>query len=244
MKRAMGVLATAAGVLWIGVLGLAVLGLAVEAAAQSPDICRRTGYRLDSSVRAAESIMTVNQNGHCSSALNQSSLREPRVERRPTSGQVEFNGNNYVYTPNPGFTGGDRFVVSWANAPDGSRVALTVSVRVEPPGSPALQTAAAQVNAPRRTGTCRVSGAGIHGDQSRFGAETITVSRNFRCGGSWTGVSGITLETPPSHGTVELSGNRHTYTPTPGYTGTDSYVYRVSHAAGRIAVTVNVTVIP
>lgn len=108
---------------------------AAPACAQTDSTCNRTGYNLGSSVRATESTMTVSRNGRCGSALNSRNISDPRIDRQATNGRVTFNGNNYVYVPNPGYTGGDRFVVSWANDTRGSRVTLTVGVRVEPPGA-------------------------------------------------------------------------------------------------------------
>jgi hypothetical protein len=234
MRRIIGALA---------LVGAIALGTAGDSAAQPTDTCRRTAYRLDSSVRAAESIMNVNQDGRCGSRLNQSFLREPRIERRATNGRVELDGNNYVYIPNPGFTGGDRFVVSWANAPDGSRVALTVSVRVDPPGTPPPAAAAA----PRTPARC--GGTGFHIDREHpIWSETLTVRANQRCDRMITGMQydrGIRIDRPAANGQVEVGPNSYSYVPNPGFTGSDEF--RISWfnplVGSRVGVAVNVRVL-
>lgn len=240
---------------WRGVSGLvAVLVFAASAGevrGQEGGFCRRTGYRIDNAVRAVEQTMTVSRDGRCGSAISATSLEDTRLDRRPANGRVELDGINYVYMPNSGYVGGDRFVVSWINRNNNARVTATVNVRVAPPGAGSAsatrssQGGAAVPTAPVARGTCTGAGGGLLGPEARFTAESMTVSRNFRCSGSWTGsASSLTVTTPPSHGRVEISGNRHTYTPNPGYTGSDSYIYSVVHPQGRISVTVNVAVIP
>jgi hypothetical protein len=236
MQRIIAALALAAGI--------SALAPAPDAAAQSPNVCRRTGYRLDSSVRAAESVMTVTQNARCSSALQQTNLRDPRVERRPTSGRVELDGNNYIYVPNPGFTGGDRFVVSWANAPDGARVNLTVNVRVDPPGAspPAPVSAARAPRAPAQL--CRYLANGALTDQMQYGNGSMIVARNRACRVSLNGIVVTGVASEPSNGHVQVNGGTYEYVPNPNFTGTDRFSVTYNVQGHNITNVVNVQVVP
>ena len=53
----------------------------------------------------------------------------------------------------------------------------------------------------------------------------------------------VAVATQPSHGTVTVSGTTITYTPTVGYSGSDSFTYTATNAGGTsAAATVNITV--
>jgi hypothetical protein len=49
---------------------------------------------------------------------------------------------------------------------------------------------------------------------------------------------------PPAHGAVTISGTTVTYTPTSGYSGSDSFRYVASNAGGSSSATVSITVLP
>ncbi|MCM2474840.1 tandem-95 repeat protein [Rhizobium sp. CG5] len=52
----------------------------------------------------------------------------------------------------------------------------------------------------------------------------------------------VTVASAPSHGTATASGTSITYTPTSGYSGTDSFTYTASNATGDSTATVSLTV--
>ncbi|MCX8477783.1 MAG: putative Ig domain-containing protein, partial [Sphingomonas sp.] len=55
----------------------------------------------------------------------------------------------------------------------------------------------------------------------------------------------VAVTTAPSHGTAIAAGTSITYTPTPGYSGTDSFQYNATNATGTSAqATVSITVAP
>ena len=81
---------------------------------------------------------------------------------------------------------------------------------------------------------------------TRFAAASMTVAPNGRCAHSST-LSDARVDTPPRNGRLEGGTGGFTYTPNPGFVGSDSYVYSGevsgrSRASGRIAITVSVTV--
>ncbi|CAK0748003.1 hypothetical protein WCLP8_1860005 [uncultured Gammaproteobacteria bacterium] len=53
---------------------------------------------------------------------------------------------------------------------------------------------------------------------------------------------GVASDDQPSHGTLALSGNTYTYTPTPSYTGDDSFLVNVSNGTASVAHTVTLHV--
>jgi hypothetical protein len=64
------------------------------------------------------------------------------------------------------------------------------------------------------------------------GGGTVETVKDTPIGGTVPGTGG-TVATPPSNGTVSVDGNgRWIYTPSPGFTGTDSFVVRTQCAEG------------
>lgn len=56
------------------------------------------------------------------------------------------------------------------------------------------------------------------------------------------GTLAYAIGTPPSHGTVTIAGNVATYTPAAGYTGADTFTYRVGYGRAVREATVSMTV--
>lgn len=54
--------------------------------------------------------------------------------------------------------------------------------------------------------------------------------------------SSVTVGTPPTHGTVVISGTNATYTPAPGYSGSDSFGYTATNASGSSSAVVYLTI--
>jgi len=120
-----------------------------------------------------------------------------------------------TYTPAAGFVGKDTYTYTLTN---GGIVSdpITVTISVKPVGSPdADQTA---VNTP----------------------VTTTVTAND--GPSGTGTT-VTAGTAPLHGSIVVNPpGTITYTPTAGYTGTDTYTYTLTTADGVISDPITVTI--
>ncbi|WP_345938800.1 beta strand repeat-containing protein, partial [Sphingomonas yabuuchiae] len=80
------------------------------------------------------------------------------------------------------------------------------------------------------------------------GAVSMTVAANSTANAVTLALSGgaatsVAVATPPSHGTATASGTGISYTPTAGYSGSDSFTYAATNASGTSApATVTVTV--
>ncbi len=146
------------------------------------------------------------------------------VPSGPSHGTVTITGTAITYTPTTGYYGTDSFTYTATNA-GGTSAAATVSITVNPM-LPVAQPVSTTVT---NNSTNNVIPLVINGGPA---------------------VS-IAILNPPQHGTVVVSGagagkqgnagNNSgsglsiSYTPTPGYTGPDSFTYTASNAAGTSA---------
>ncbi|MFZ1640439.1 MAG: Ig-like domain-containing protein [Candidatus Contendobacter sp.] len=138
----------------------------------------------------------------------------------PLNGRATVSGNAIVYTPTAGYTGADSFgYMVRDNA--GQTATATVTVTVT-----SRKLTAVNDTATTQQGT----------------AVGINVLANDTGGVPPLVISAVSS---PLHGTATLSGSAIVYTPTAGYTGTDSFGYTVRDNAGQTATaTVTVTVTP
>ncbi|HEX7098544.1 MAG TPA: HD domain-containing phosphohydrolase [Acidimicrobiia bacterium] len=142
----------------------------------------------------------------------------------PSSGRADLLGPSVIlYSPAPGFSGADRFEYR-ACTPDGSCDIAVVTVRVE--GSNRAPVAA--------------------DDTARTGAETPVVIDILR---NDTDPDGDTLRVAsidqPSNGRVVSDRATATYRPAPGFSGDDTFTYRVCDEGGLCAdAAVTVSVVP
>jgi VCBS repeat-containing protein len=149
----------------------------------------------------------------------------------PAHGTVSlFPDGSFVYNPDPGFVGDDTFTYE-ANdgTTNGGVVAVTITVTpVAPPDQP--PAGAPDAYATAAGAALVVPGPGVLQNDTDPDGDPLTA----------------VLATGASHGTVTMSGDgSFTYTPDPGFAGTDSFTYRVSD--GRLTsaeVTVTITVNP
>ncbi|HEY2710739.1 MAG TPA: Ig-like domain-containing protein [Caulobacteraceae bacterium] len=131
------------------------------------------------------------------------------VPSGPSHGTVTISGTTITYTPTAGYTGADSFTYTATNAA-GTSAAATASITVN------AALAAPIANA--------VSAAVAYGSTNDPIVLNIT--------GSPTSVA---VGTGPSHGSVSVSGTTITYTPTAGYSGTDSFTYTATNGQGTSA---------
>lgn len=133
-------------------------------------------------------------------------------------GNVQINTDGtYVYTPKENFTGTDRFsytVCDDVPAPLKACATATVTITVVPEGNPSVNN---NVVANDDTGITEqdkpVSGNILSNDFDPDGDNLIL---------------NTTPVTPPSHGSVTiLPDGTYTYTPDPGFNGTDTFEYEV-----------------
>ena len=138
-----------------------------------------------------------------------------------------------TYTPAPGFSGADSFVVTVTDngtPPLSGTVTIPVTVQVlpQPPNRPPMPTA-----------------PGITTPQNTLG--TSTVSPNDPDAGQ---IQTFSISTPPANGTVTVTASGMvTYTPAPGFSGADSFVVTVTDngtppLSGTVTIPVTVQVPP
>jgi hypothetical protein len=132
----------------------------------------------------------------------------------PSRGTATVNSNGtFTYTPNAGFSGSDSFTYSILNS-DGTTATATVTIRVGPKAADQTVLATGVLK-----GTANQSGTAAEG-------------------------ANCSIATKPSHGTVIMNSDcTYIYTPDPGYSGQDSFVYNVTNPDGSTSsgtVTLNV----
>lgn len=114
------------------------------------------------------------------------------------------------YTPADGYTGPDSVTFRPRDAQGAAGAPVTVSLTVAPPPSPLTPFCVPASQLTVRAG--------------------VTARGALGCFFAQPG--GPELITAPSHGSVVLSDTGYRYTPAPGYTGADSFSYRVLSAGG------------
>jgi len=143
----------------------------------------------------------------------------------PNHGSVTINGNIATYTPTAGYSGSDSFTYK---VNDGTADSDTATVGIviraaSVTGSTNNLPVAQDVNATTTENT----------------AVTITLRGTDSDGDSLRYVK----VTDPTQGTISISGNTATYTPTAGYSGSDSFTYKVNDGtADSNTATVSITI--
>ena len=131
------------------------------------------------------------------------------VPTPPTHGTVTVNPDGTVtYTPNPNFSGTDTYTYQVCEKINPANCATaTATITVQPNQVTAVDdTATTPGNTP----------------------VAIPVLGNDTTTGAPLDPTSVTFPTPPAHGTVALNPDGTvTYTPTPGYLGTDTFTYQV-----------------
>lgn len=135
------------------------------------------------------------------------------IVTQPQNGVAFVRHNLLHYTPNPGFSGNDSFTFTVTNNYGESLPSpVTANVIVETVNrAPASTTLV--INAAANGGAVvvvpQVADA-TPGDTFTFG-----------------------IDTQPANGTAALNGNQFIYTPHAGFTGVDSFIYRVTDSNGQ-----------
>jgi uncharacterized protein YhjY with autotransporter beta-barrel domain len=125
----------------------------------------------------------------------------------PSHGLVSVQGNIATYTPALGYFGEDSFTYTATN-PAGTTAAATVRISIgslAPIASAAAMTV--QLNTPA----------------------TADLAGSIRA----SGLTGVSIGTQPSHGTVTVNGTQVTYTPSTDFFGADSFTYIAFGNAGK-----------
>ena len=132
-----------------------------------------------------------------------------------THGTVTLDSTGTLtYTPDPGFSGSDSFTYTLTG--DGGTSTATVSITVKP----------------------------IATDDTAVTPTNSTLSGNVAANDSGSSRS-TAVAASPTHGTLILNSNGvFTYTPAPGFSGSDSFTYTLTADGGEATGTVHLTVTP
>ncbi|CAH2031347.1 Ig-like domain-containing protein [Trichlorobacter ammonificans] len=144
----------------------------------------------------------------------------------PSHGTLSLNSNgSFTYTPTTGYSGSDSFTYRASDGPLTSAI-TTVSIAVKANQAP---VAVADSYSTNQNTALTVAAPGLLANDSDPEGSALTAQK----------------VTNPSHGTLSLNSNgSFTYTPTTGYSGSDSFTYRVSDGSlTSSAATVSLTVI-
>ena len=155
-------------------------------------------------------------------------IQSASVVTGPANGTLEFDGatGEFTYTPNPDYNGTDSFTYTVTDGTLTSDVATVTITITAVNDAPVASDDAYSVNQGQ---TLTVSGPGVVGNDFDVDGDAITA----------------TLVNGPASGTVTLNKDgSFTYTPTAGFSGTDSFTYQLSDGTttGNIA-TVSITVV-
>ena len=139
------------------------------------------------------------------------------VSSGPSHGTTSVSGKVVTYVPASGYQGPDSFQYT-ATGTGGTSAPATVTITVTAPAAPVAS--AKSVSTPFQT------------------AATIDLTSSV------TGAANsVAVSTAAGHGTTSVSGMVVTYTPAPGYYGSDSFAYTATGAGGTSApATVSITV--
>lgn len=138
-------------------------------------------------------------------ALSGGPANSVTISTPPAHGSVTLSGAVATYTPAPGYSGSDSFAYTATNV-SGVSVAI-VSLTVNP----------------------QVPIAGATSATMAFDTPTQIDLQSFIGGGL---PDSLAISTLPAHGTMTVNGTTVIYTPTAGYSGTDSFSYTATNAGG------------
>ncbi len=145
-----------------------------------------------------------------------------------TNGTLTASGGSFTYVPETGFVGSESFDYT---ASDGNGGSATATVTITVTAVQHAPVAGNDVYATQQDTPLNISAPGVLANDGDQDGNTLTVQT--------TPVSGA------SNGTVSLAvDGSFTYTPNAGFTGSDSFTYRVDDGTGRSAdgvVSINVS---
>jgi hypothetical protein len=143
-----------------------------------------------------------------------------------------------IYQPRDGYVGNDVFVVETFIPQDNGGVprrtlAVSATVQRDPvriASSPPAPSAAGSAPPSTPPAACRYLANGGFSEQTRYGQGTMIMAPNTSCSVQTTGIVISEVDTPPSHGRVNVGGATYTYIPNRDYIGPDrfSVVYNMT----------------
>ena len=126
------------------------------------------------------------------------------VVTNPSHGTISISGNTATYTPTANYNGSDSFTFKANDGTTDSNTA-TVSINVN-----AVNDAPVATNGNATTNEDTVKAITLNATDAD--GDTLSYS----------------VVTNPSHGTISISGNTATYTPTANYNGSDSFTFKAN----------------
>jgi hypothetical protein len=127
------------------------------------------------------------------------------VTSGPLHGTYAISGASITYTPTTNYSGSDSFTYTAANG-GGTSAAATVSITINP-GLPIANNVSATV---------------------AYNSTNNPISLSLTGGAA----TSVTVSTQAGHGTATASGTSISYTPTTGYSGSDSFQYTATNVSG------------
>jgi VCBS repeat-containing protein len=146
------------------------------------------------------------------------------IETKAAHGVVTVNDNGtFSYTPNAGYSGSDSFTYSVSDGKASDTATVTVTVTPPPNHAPVAVDDTATVAA----------GAAVTGNILANDTDADNDALH------------AALKTGPAHGVLTLADDgTYKYTPTAGYSGSDSFTYTVTDGKATSTATVSLTVTP
>jgi uncharacterized protein YhjY with autotransporter beta-barrel domain len=174
------------------------------------------------SAKSASTAYNTPTSINLSTSIAGTDITAVTITGQPAHGTVSVSGETATYTPSSTFYGGsDSFTYTVTN-PGGTSAPAAVTITVGPPAAP---TAAAK------------SASTVYNT-----AATIDLASSI----TGVDITSVSIATQPAHGTVSVSGETVTYTPSSTfYGGSDSFTYTATNPGGTSApATVSITVTP
>ncbi|SDZ75221.1 IPTL-CTERM protein sorting domain-containing protein [Thiothrix caldifontis] len=127
------------------------------------------------------------------------------------NGTVVLQDGKPMYTPNAGFSGTDSFTYTVSDGKDTASATVTVTVTAV---TPALEAT---------TDNFTVDASNPSSSLDVLANDKIPADQSVI----------LTIVNNPTHGTAIIQNNKIIYTPTAGYSGTDTFTYRITDDAGN-----------
>ncbi len=188
----------------------------------------------DDYVVAMNTVLSISAPGFLANDvdLDGDAISASSINDSPDNGTVTaFTTGSFSYTPNPGFTGTDSFDYRIADGQGNFSTPATVTIEVVTPAGP-IPLALPDSYIAFEGEVLSISAPGFLVNDLDFDGGTISAS---------------SINDSPDNGTVTaFTTGSFSYTPNPGFTGTDSFDYRITDGQGNFSIPapVTITVLP
>ena len=196
------------------------LGVASHAATVSITVQPAPVAANDLMTLTANQSVTLNVLGNDTSTGGTLNAASIHVAVAPIHGTAVVTNGQVVYTPAQGYTGVDAFQYSVQDNLGTVSNTATVSLSVQPVPVAGNDTASVPANQ----------------------SVTIDVLTNDRSDGGTLNTGSISIAVAPLHGTAAVTNGQILYTPTAGYSGSDTFQYSVMDNLGAASNAATVTI--